>query len=323
MERILLVGHGSPKKDANQMDVVGRMLHDTLHPGCSDNCVMTSYLQFESPGLKEKLQQAADDGAERVIVHPYFLSAGMHVTSDIPGVIDEVRAEFPDVEFIYTEPLGVSQRLVQVIVDRIEEASGMKPHEIEEASFRILSDESSFADFPQNQRPVIKRVIHATADFGFKETLMFHPRAVEAGIKAIRAGKNILVDIEMVRAGINKKLLAKRGGEVICRISDVVAKEGQTRSEAAFEQALDDSVGIVVVGNAPTALVKCMDMIEQGLVKPDLVIGVPVGFVRSVESKARLASQSYPFISNAGRKGGTPVAVAITNAIIKLAVESK
>ena len=98
MEKIILVGHGSPKKDANNMDVVGRMLHEKLHPGCSNGCVLSAYLQFQSPTLEDALEEAVAAGPEKITIHPYFLSAGMHVTKDIPEVIEGFKKSSPDTE---------------------------------------------------------------------------------------------------------------------------------------------------------------------------------------------------------------------------------
>jgi len=319
MEKIVLVGHGSPKKDANNMDVVGRMLHEALHPGCSDECVLTSYLQFQSPTLEDALRAAVKNGTKKVIIHPYFLSAGMHVTKDIPGVIEGFRKSSPDIEFVCTEPLGVSRRLVDLVMERMDEAAGLAPQEIEDKSFEILSEETDFSGFDESLHPIVKRVIHATADFSFLGTLTFTPDALEAGLIAIRAGKNIVTDVEMVRAGINSRILNSWGGEAICKVGQVQAVEGKTRSEIAMDEAIDGNTGIVVIGNAPTALQRVVELIKEGKIKPDLVIGVPVGFVRAVESKALLAAQAFAHITNAGRRGGTPVAVAIVNAILKVA----
>ena len=319
MEKIILVGHGSPKKDANNMDVVGRMLHEKLHPGCSEGCVMSAYLQFQSPTLQDALDAAVKNGTTKLIIHPYFLSAGMHVTKDIPEVIEGYRKASPDIEFVYTEPLGVSQRLVELVVERMNEAAGFEPQEIEDKSFEILSEDADLTGFDESLHPIVKRVIHATADFSFLNTLTFHPDALEAGLRAVRAGKNIVTDVEMVRAGINSRILDSWGGKAICKVAEVTAVEGKTRSETAMDEAIDANTGIVLIGNAPTALQRVVELIRAGSIKPDLVIGVPVGFVRAVESKAELSAQEFPFITNAGRRGGTPVAVAIVNAILLIA----
>ena len=180
------------------------------------------------------------------------------------------------------------------------------------------------------QLPIIQRVIHATADFEFKKTLIFHPDAVATGLRAIKEGKNILTDVEMVKTGINKRSLEQWGGKVICAIADeeVVresAQTGRTRAEIAMEKRIGENVGIIAIGNAPTALLKVIDMLNSSAHpfphSPFLVIGVPVGFVKAIESKAILAGQEFPFITNLSRKGGTPVAVAIVNALLKIASE--
>ena len=207
---------------------------------------------------------------------------------------------------------------------KLPEIQKIGPLEIEAESFRIIESEIGPTDFTPDQFAVVRRCIHATGDFSFAANIRFYPGAIEAGLAAIRAGKNILVDVNMAAAGISKGLLEKFGGRVICRISDpeTVARakaENMTRSEAAIEKALDDNIGIVAVGNAPTALLKTMELVDGGTFRPDLIIGVPVGFVNAAESKEILASKKYPFITALGRKGGTPVAVAAVNALLRLA----
>lgn len=198
------------------------------------------------------------------------------------------------------------------------------PLEIEAESFRIIEAELGQTAFSPEQFAVVRRCIHATGDFSFAETMRFHPQAVDAGLRAIRSGRNILVDVNMAASGISKQLLAQFGGRVVCRAGDteaaaMAAARRITRSEAAVELAAGENIGIAVVGNAPTALLKIMELIDRGLFAPDLVIGVPVGFVNAAESKAILASKPYRFITALGRKGGTPVAVAAVNALLRLA----
>ena len=200
------------------------------------------------------------------------------------------------------------------------------PQDIEAESFRIITAELGETGLDPREFQVVRRIIHATGDFAFAENIRFHPQAIDAGLSAIRAGKNILVDVNMAAAGVSSRLLASFGGKVICRMNEpetaALAKErGSTRAEASMLRALTDQVGIVAVGNAPTALLAVMDLIEAGKWQPDLVIGVPVGFVNAAESKELLAEQEYPFITALGRKGGTPVAVAAVNALLKLAMQ--
>jgi precorrin-8X/cobalt-precorrin-8 methylmutase len=197
------------------------------------------------------------------------------------------------------------------------------PEEIEAESFRIIERELGPTRFTPAEFSLVRRIIHATGDFSFAENLRFHPEAVRAGVHAIRSGRNILVDVNMAASGISARLLAPFGGRVICRVAEpetaaMARANGTTRSEAAMVRATGDNIGIVAVGNAPTALLKVMELIEQGLLAPDLVIGVPVGFVNAAESKDLLAEKPYPFLTALGRKGGTPVAVAAVNALLRL-----
>lgn len=202
----------------------------------------------------------------------------------------------------------------------------IKPQEIEAESFRMIEAELGPHAFSPEQFALVRRVIHATGDFSFADNIRFSPEAVAAGLAAIRAGRNILTDVQMAASGISKHLLAHHGGEVLCRVSDPhtaeLAKErGWTRSEAAMELASQDNIGIIAIGNAPTALIKVMAMLadKRPGFRPDLIIGVPVGFVNAAESKELLAEKNFPFITSLGRKGGTPVAVALVNALLRLA----
>ncbi len=327
-ESILLLGHGSPKQGANNLERVAEMLHNMLHAGCRENCVKVAYLQFAEPGIMDTIKDRVEKGAKKIILHPFFLSSGMHVTRDIPEMIDEARGLYPGVTFIYTEPLGIHEKLAHIVMERISAAEVLAPAAIEKRSFDILSAEADLSGIPVDRLPIVQRVIHATADFDFKDTLMFHPDAVATGLAAIKAGKDILTDVEMVRTGINKKLLSRWGGKVVCKIQEAEARSQEsgvlTKAEIGMESALreNNSIGIIAIGNAPTALLKVIELFSlpafAGRQLP-LVVGVPVGFVKAVESKALLASRQFPFITAAGRKGGTPVAVAIVNALLKIA----
>lgn len=199
------------------------------------------------------------------------------------------------------------------------------PLEIEKESFRIISEELGSTDLDETTFKVVQRVIHATGDFSFLENMRFSPTAISTGIQAIREGKNILTDVTMVAAGISKTLLGKWGGEVICNVADPeVAKTAlakhKTRSEVAIERGLEQNIGIVAIGNAPTALIQTINNLKADSSQPyPLVVGVPVGFVNASESKALLVEQNDCYITSLGRKGGSPVAAAIVNALLRLA----
>lgn len=172
---------------------------------------------------------------------------------------------------------------------------------------------------------VLKRVIHTSADFDYAQNLKISPKAVEAGIAAIKAGCTIVTDTNMARSGINKRVLEKFGGQAVCYIADpdvsAQAKErGETRATLSMEKAASlEGPVIFALGNAPTAVVKLCDLIEQGKCKPALVIGVPVGFVNVVESKELLLETEVESVVARGRKGGSNVAASICNALIYLA----
>ncbi len=329
MEKIILIGHGSPRKEANNLEIMAGLLHNAMHPNCQDQCVKAAYMQFVQPDIGATIDTAVSEGARRVVIHPFFLYAGVHVTKDIPQVIEAARKKYPGVEFVYTEPLGVHEGLVRIVLERIDAKRFSAPGDIEKRSFQIISEEADFSGVPEERLPIVKRVIHATADFEFKNSLVFHPDAVKTGLAAIKAGKDILTDVEMVRTGISKQLLGRWGGKVVCKIrpprGEEEKDEGRTRTEAGIEDALrrGNNIGIIAIGNAPTALLKVIELIAKGLVPEPLplVIGVPVGFVKALESKALLSTQGFPFITNSSRKGGTPAAVAIVNALLKVASE--
>lgn len=201
------------------------------------------------------------------------------------------------------------------------------PSEIENESFRIIRDEFGPTDLDPQTFKVVQRVIHATGDFSFAENMRFSAGAIEAGISAIRQGKNILTDVTMVASGISKTILKQFGGEVICGVADPLVAERaanrqKTRSEMAISMLLDNSIGIVALGNAPTALVEAVRKVAaaKGQSVP-LIVGVPVGFVNAAESKDLLVEQNNCYITSLGRKGGSPVAAAIVNALLRLAME--
>jgi len=199
----------------------------------------------------------------------------------------------------------------------------LNPEAIEAESFRIIESEMGPHAFTSDEFAIVQRAIHSTADFEFARTIRFAPGAIRSGLAAIRAGASVVADVQMVQAGINKPGLKKFGGEVLCFIGDddVAAQArqaGLTRAIMSTRKAAERVPGaIYAIGNAPTALLELIQLADTA--RPALVVGVPVGFVSAVESKDELAASSLPFITALGRKGGTPVAVSIMNALIRLA----
>jgi len=201
---------------------------------------------------------------------------------------------------------------------------------IEDGSFAIIDSEAGPHRFSPAQWQVVRRVIHATADFEFKELMRFHPDAVRTGIDAMRRGCPIVVDVKMVTAGLNEDRLKAYGCSTHCFISDddVIAAAKATNSTRAIEATrkahrsglLDGAV--VAVGNAPTALLETVRLVEEEGAHPALVIGVPVGFVSAAESKEAALRLSTPYIVARGRKGGSTIAVAIIHALLLLSTEA-
>ena len=198
----------------------------------------------------------------------------------------------------------------------------IKPSDIEKKSFEIISELLGEKRFPPENEPVIKRAIHATADFDYADNLVFSPDAVKLGISALKAGCDIVTDTNMARAGINKTALSRLGGQVQCFMADEdvaerAAKLGITRAAVSMEKAAKlKKPCIFAIGNAPTALIRIKELHDAGELSPALVIGVPVGFVNVVESKELIISSDMPHIVARGRKGGSGIAAAVVNAVL-------
>lgn len=197
---------------------------------------------------------------------------------------------------------------------------------IEKQSFDIIESEIGDHGYTENEWTVVRRVIHATADFDFARTdkIIFHKDAINNAFLAFSKKSFIVTDVEMVLHGINKKSLSDLNLTGVCLINDPELKElskksNKTRSELAMQKAIDKiDNGIVIIGNAPTALLELISLIKEKKTTPLLVIGIPVGFVSAVESKYELANLNIPYITNRGRKGGSSAASSIINSLMLL-----
>lgn len=336
---IVIVGHGSRVAESRGIyEEIARKVREK-----SGIEAQVGYMKHWKPTIAETISTMVEKGIKKIVTVPLFLLPGLHVTDDIPVLLGLKEGELPEfgygkiktpkgVEILYAGHIGADDRLADVVLDRVKEVLDGSRHEhevrsglkIEEQSFKIIDKELGNLPFPEGE--IVKRVIHATADFEFKELIVFNSNAVERGIEAIRAGKNIITDVEMVKAGINSKALKKYGGEVKCFIDSravhISANDsGKTRASCAFrffKHELHES--IVAVGNAPTALFELCKLVNEGI-KPSLVIAVPLGFVGAKEAKEKILSCDVPSIVVRGNRGGSTVAAAIVNALIKLADE--
>jgi precorrin-8X/cobalt-precorrin-8 methylmutase len=201
--------------------------------------------------------------------------------------------------------------------------------EIEKKSFEIIGLELGDRLPDGRERKIITRIIHATADFDYAGITRIHPRAIDAGLAALKSGCAIYVDTRMILAGINTGALRRHGASACCLNDDEGVKRealerGVTRSIVAMEKACAErKAAIFIIGNAPTALFTLVGLVEKKSIAPQLIIGVPVGFVGAAESKEALRKLDIPYILTEGRKGGSTVAVAIANALMYMGTPYK
>ena len=192
------------------------------------------------------------------------------------------------------------------------ELENVKPMEIEKRSFEIITEELGDTPLIPGTELIVKRCIHTSADFDYAKNLCFSEGAVERALEAIRNGACIVTDTQMAKAGINKRALARYGGEAYCFMSDedvaaMSKKNGTTRATASMNKAAEmDEKLIFAIGK----------LIEEGKVSPELIIGVPVGFVNVVQSKELIMHADVPYIVAKGRKGGSNIAACIVNALL-------
>ena len=207
----------------------------------------------------------------------------------------------------------------------LTELEQVRPADIEKRSFEIITEELGDRVLLPGTEPIVKRCIHTSADFDYADNLVFSDHAVDRALDAVRRGASIVTDTQMARAGINKKRLARYGGEAYCFMSDEDVAEtarlnGTTRAAACMDKAAElygNKRLIFAVGNAPTALVRLYELVNEGVLRPELIIGVPVGFVNVVQSKELiLGLKDTPYIVARGRKGGSNIAACICNALL-------
>ena len=318
---VLLLSHGSNRGEANRLVVatVARLRADL-----GTELIEPAFVQLARPDIPTSVDALAQKGCHEVFVFPLFLVEGNHLAHDIPSLLRKAFAVYPGGKFTLGEPLLQNPGLYDLIAERLgrelftrDRCRLHDPSQIEQASFTRIDSHLRGLHLAPEEMAVVRRVVHATADFSYALNLRFSPGAVQRGQAAMEAGKEILVDVNMVKAGI------RYSGPVLCHINEPAvirgAKEKRvTRASLGIEWGAARADGsLIVIGNAPTALFKALELIERGRVRPALVIGVPVGLVGALEAKTRLAALSgQPYITNLSPKGGSAVAAAIVNALI-------
>lgn len=200
------------------------------------------------------------------------------------------------------------------------------PMDIEKKSFEIIGEEMGHHNFSERELQIIKRVIHTTADFEYKDLVYIRKDTIDEALAILKKGTTIYTDTNMALSGINKKALEKLNSKVICyvnqeEVAEIAKERGITRSMAAVEKAVEDGVEFFVFGNAPTALFRLKELIEEGKTNAKFIIGAPIGFVGAAESKEEVEKLDIPMITVRGRKGGSSVAAAIVNALMYMLIQ--
>ena len=320
---ILIISHGSPRAEANQ-GFVGVVERVASRLGAGR--ILPAFFSIARPNIRDQVAQLVAQGARRVVLLPYFLYSGQHVTVDIPTLLAGCREQFPGITLELLSTLENEPTLEDLVVERLTPftcSTAPLPVDgasIERRSFEIIDRQvSDWGGADPDARRIIRRVIHATADVSFARSLRIHPQAVERGRAALAAGKPVVCDVKMLQAGVTRV-----PGEALCAIDreEVVARAqqaGTTRAAAAMELLAPQWEGaIVAIGNAPTALWKVLELARSGAARPALVVGLPVGFVGAREAKAALLESDLCYITNLGSRGGSPVAAAAVNALATL-----
>lgn len=323
---VLIISHGSPRAEANQgFEALVARVASRLEPVD----VLPAFFSIVRPDIPDQVAAMVSRGARRILLLPYFLYSGQHVTVDIPALLDQCRSRFPDVALEVLPNLENDPVLEDLLVERLAPLTDVDqvfPQEgaaIERQSYRII--ERQLADWGSGQPgadQIVRRVIHATADLSFARTMRVHPEAVARGIAALAAGKPILCDVNMLKAG-----LTKIRNEILCAIdwpevAALAAADGCTRAAAAMTHLAPRLDGaIVAIGNAPTALWRLLELTRNGGPRPALVVGLPIGFVGARQSKLALLDSDLCYITNTSHRGGSPAAAASVNVLARLAEE--
>jgi precorrin-8X/cobalt-precorrin-8 methylmutase len=319
---ILVVGHGSPRAEANQgfMSLVDRVARRL-----GSSRVLPAFFSIAQPDIPRQTAELAKSGVRHVLLMPYFLYSGQHVTVDIPALLEECGKQFPDVSFEMLPTLENEPLLEDLVVDRLTPLASADelPSDgagIEQRSYDWIDRQIvDWEGVGHSARQIARRVVHATADVSFARSLRVHPEAARRAQAAFAANRPVFCDVKMLCAGLTKVPV-----EVVCAIDDedVLARasnESITRAAAAMEKFAPRWEGaIVAIGNAPTAVWRLLELTRQGVPRPALVVGLPVGFVGAQESKLALLESDLCYITNVGPRGGSPVAAAAVNALATL-----
>ena len=342
---LVLVGHGSElgayKETIETLAAIIRKRSPFM-------IVKTGFMEINSPSIREALSSAVDEGAEKLIVAPVLLAESRHTTQDIPRLLGMEKDQkngtvffdgHGDVQVAYCAPIGADSRLAEIILDRATTAfrdsnPGARVENRSDAGTEIFETSlktvrqllaKDFETMDPLTIPIVERVVHATADTEYAQLLTFSKNAIKTGINALKDGADVITDVKMVESGINAQLIRGLGGRLLTYTEDerttrLAETEKITTTAAGMRIAAEDGLDndIIIIGNSPTAALTIVDIVNQKLAKPALVIATPVGFVKAAESKNEVTKLSVPFITTRGVKGGSAVAVAVMNALLTM-----
>lgn len=318
---IVLVGHGSKVAAANQ--AVEKVKNSMVQ--VTGLRIESAFLQLAKPTVKEAAATLIKEGCKKLILLPYFLYEGQHVSSDLPQIVATLAQKWPLVKFELAPPVGTDNRLVHILIDKVlAQSQLLNGQEIEELSLSLVAE---LATLPPDefQRDVAARVVHATGDLLLANQLIFAPDFFTKAFNYLKQKNFVIVtDVKMTAVAISTSLLPS-AAKVICaleyqaKINTSKPASGRTRSQQAIRNTLTAfPKAAVVIGNAPTALEEVLQMISLGLITPPFIVGVPVGFVGAHQAKERLSQSKAAFATLLGTRGGSAVAGAIVNALLKM-----
>ncbi|MBM3119565.1 MAG: hypothetical protein FJ006_08475 [Chloroflexi bacterium] len=334
---IIVLAHGSRGERggvdvAEALNKITRGVKAFLPPEVK---VIGATLQFNHPSLDEAVESLAAQKVSRVIIMPYFLFLGQHITEHVPKLIERFKCLYPEIQFTVSDNLGTDEYFIDLVAKRIIEAapellprlhvSSSAPESIEQQSLEIVEKLLPPLELSWKERTVVKRLVHTAGDRHLAPLIRFHPTATTSALSAIHSRSPIFTDTRMVAVAINRHLAERFGCEIYCALdglesAGVGREKCDTRSAAAFRLLTEElNKAIVAIGNSPTALLALLDLIVRKKVTPAVVIGMPVGFVQAREAKEELMKLDIPYISIVGTRGGSALAAATINALLGLA----
>lgn len=293
-------------------------------------------LQFNQPSLEEAVEKLCSRSIKRIIIVPYFLFAGRHITEHVPQALADLQLLYPDTRFIVADAMGLDDSFIGLLARRVRKAApdlavsliNARGKSIESESMQIV--ESLLPPLPEKsdkEMAVIKRLVHASGDIEVARLVEFGGNAVSAGVRAITLGSPIFTDVRMAMTGIDIRLADFFGCAVTCALDSMEtadrAEPGQNTRAASGMQNLGGKLdgSIVAIGNAPTALLALLELVDDRSIRPALIVGMPVGFVKAAESKLELMKRDIPYITVTGTRGGSALAAAAVNSLLRISYD--